>query len=382
VARGAGPTDERFMRLALRLAARARGRTSPNPLVGAVVVRGGRVVGRGYHRRAGTDHAEVVALRAAAGAGRGADLYVNLEPCAHVGRTGPCARCVIDAGVRRVVVGMRDPNPLVDGKGIRALRRAGIEVVTGVLEEQCRELNEAFACYITRHRPFVTLKSAITLDGRVATRGGDSRWVTGEAARLEGHRLRAWHDAIIVGVGTVLADDPELTCRGVRGGRDPLRVVLDTRLRTPPTARVVTAARRSSAGTWIVAGSHAPARRARALEEAGARVVRVRTSTAGGHVDLLAALELLAQNEITSVLLEGGPTLAGAFWRAGLVDRVTAFVAPRLLGDPRGLPMLGASGPAVERMGEARGLAAVRVARVGEDVMITGRVAAGGKRRR
>jgi diaminohydroxyphosphoribosylaminopyrimidine deaminase/5-amino-6-(5-phosphoribosylamino)uracil reductase len=371
VARGAGAEDERFMRVALRLAVRARGRTSPNPLVGAVVVRGGRVVGQGYHRRAGTDHAEVVALRAAAGEGRGADLYVNLEPCAHIGRTGPCARCVIEAGVRRVVVGMRDPNPLVDGKGIRALRRAGIEVVSGVLEEQCRELNEAFACYITRRRPFVTLKTAATLDGRVATRTGDSRWVTGEAARLEGHRLRSWHDAIAVGVGTVLVDDPELTCRGVRGGRDPLRVVIDSRLRTPPTARVVAAARTSRARTWILAGAGAPARRARALEVAGARVVRV--AAADGRVELLAALELLAEHELMSVLLEGGPTLAGAFWRAGLVDRLTVFLAPRLLGDPRGLPMLaGAGGP--ERMAEATGLTAVRVARLGEDVMISGRV--------
>ena len=362
--------DERFMRMALRLAARARGRTSPNPMVGAVVVRRGEIVGRGYHRRAGQAHAEVGALDQAGRRARGADLYVNLEPCNHVGRTGPCVRCILEAGVARVVVGMRDPNPIVNGKGMRALRRAGVEVVSGVLEQECRTLNEAFICFITRQRPFVTWKSAITLDGRVAARSGDSRWVTGELARLEGHRLRDGHDAIVVGVGTVLADDPELTCRLPRG-RDPIRVVVDSHLRTPPTARVVGVAATSQAPTWIVCGEAAPARRAATLQDHGARVLRVGVD-GRGRVGVAKLLKALAAREVQSVLLEGGPTLAGSFWREGLIDRVIAFVAPKLLGDPAALPML--DGLEVAAMADARSLRDVQTRAFGDDLMVAGRV--------
>lgn len=362
--------DEHFMRMALRLAARARGRTSPNPMVGAVIVRRGRVVGRGHHARAGDAHAEVVAIADAGRAAHGADMYVNLEPCNHQGRTGPCARAIIEAGVSRVVVGMRDPNPLVNGKGIAALRRKGVRVTTGVLEAECRRLNESFSCYIVEGRPFVTLKSAVTLDGRVATRGGDSRWVTGEQARRRGHRLRATNDCIMVGVGTVLADDPTLTCRGVRGGRDPVRVVVDARLRTPPDANVVRAAGSSCAPTWIVAGARAPRTRAAALEAAGAVVLRM-PGVRGGGLPLDRVLELLARRELASVLLEGGPRLAGSFWDAGLVDRVVAFVAPKILGDARALPMLRAA--PVEAMEHATDLEELEVRRVGADIMVTGR---------
>jgi len=358
------------MRMALRLAERARGRTSPNPVVGAVIVKQGQVVGRGYHRRAGSPHAEVEALRQAGESARGADLYVNLEPCNHFGRTGPCVRAIIEAGVGRVVMGMRDPNPLVNGKGMRALARAGVKVAAGALEAECRALNEAFICFVTKRRPFVVWKSAITLDGRVAARTGDSRWVTGEAARLEGHRLRDRLDAIMVGVGTVLADDPALTCRLPRG-RDPIRVVVDSRLRTPPTARVVAEAARSAAPTWIVGGEAAPVRRAAALERAGARVLRVGVD-ARGRVLVPEVLRALAVRELLSVLLEGGPTLAGAFWREGMIDRVIAFVAPKLLGDPKALPML--AGAAVATMAEARPLRGVETRLVGEDLMVAGRV--------
>lgn len=366
--------DPRLMRMALRLAARARGRTSPNPMVGAVVVKDGEVVGRGYHRRAGTAHAEVVALRQAGERARGADLYVNLEPCNHVGRTGPCAACIIESGVARVAVGMRDPNPLVDGRGFRALRRAGVEVVLGVLEAECERLNEAFACSITRGRPFVILKTATTLDGHVATRDGDARWVSGEAARLEGHRLRDACDAILVGAGTVLADDPSLTCRGVPRGRDPVRVVLDSRLRTPPSARVVAGAAGSTAPTLIATTEGAPERRVRPLVAAGAEVVRL-PSDAGGRVSIPALLARLHARELQAVLLEGGPTLAGAFFAAGLVDRVVAFVAPKLLGDGLARPVL--AGPAVARMADAVPLEGVEVRRVGEDLMLSGRLAPG-----
>lgn len=358
---------ERFMRLALRLARRARGRTSPNPMVGAVLTRGGEVVGKGYHRRAGTEHAEIRAIRDAGSRAAGGTLYVNLEPCNHQGRTGPCARAIIDAGIRRVVIGMKDPNPLVNGKGIAALRRHGVEVVTGVLEQESRELNEFFICFITRRRPFVTFKAAITLDGRVAARGGDSRWVTGAAARREGHRLRGVHDAIVVGVGTVLRDNPTLTCRDVRGGRDPVRVVVDSRLRTPVDARVVQAVSGSPAPTLIVTSRGASLRRERALTAAGAEVLRV---DGEGRVAIPALVAALAARGVTSLLLEGGPTLAGSFWAAGVVDRVVAFLAPKLLADPRALPML--SGPPAEAMAAAVELAQTRVRRVGEDIMISG----------
>jgi diaminohydroxyphosphoribosylaminopyrimidine deaminase/5-amino-6-(5-phosphoribosylamino)uracil reductase len=272
----------------------------------------------------------------------------------------------VEAGIRRVVIGMKDPNPLVNGKGIAALRRRGVEVTTGVLEQECRRLNEAFVCYITEGRPFVTFKSAITLDGRVAARTGDSRWVTGEEARREGHRLRAAHDAIMVGVGTVLIDNPTLTCRGVRG-RDPVRVVVDSRLRTPPDAAVVTAAAESDAPTLIVATERAPRTRERALVDRGAQVVRVSSEKRVPVSDLLRELR---RREVASVLLEGGPTLAGAFWTAGVVDRVVAFVAPKLVADPAALPMV-AGGP-VEAMAGATGLLEVKVRRLGDDLMIAG----------
>jgi diaminohydroxyphosphoribosylaminopyrimidine deaminase/5-amino-6-(5-phosphoribosylamino)uracil reductase len=341
-------------------------------MVGAVVVGGGEILGRGYHLRAGAAHAEVVALERAGARARGAELYVNLEPCNHIGRTGPCVRCVIEAGIRRVVVGMRDPNPLVHGKGIRALRRAGVEVVVvaGVLAQEAQELNEAFSCFMVQRRPFVTFKAAVTLDGRVAARSGDARWVTGEAARQEGHRLRDASDAIVVGVGTVLQDDPELTCRGVRGGRDPVRVVIDSRLRTPPSARVVAASRTSRAPTWIVTTERAPARRLRDLEAAGAVVLPV--SAEEGRVAVRAMLGALAEREIMAVLLEGGPTLAGAFFRAGLVDRVTAFIAPKILGDPKARPMI--LGSPVATMAEARSLRGTAVRQLGDDLMVTGRM--------
>ena len=361
-----------YMRLALRLARRGLGRTSPNPMVGAVVTRKGEVVGRGYHLRAGTEHAEIRAIQDAAGRTRGATLYVNLEPCNHHGRTGPCAQAIIDAGIKRVVIGMKDPNPLVNGKGIDALRRHGVEVVTSVLERQCRQLNEAFVCFITRGRPFVTFKAAITLDGHVAARGGDSRWVTGEAARLQGHRLRGVNDAIMVGVGTVLKDDPALTCRGVPRSRDPVRVVVDSRLRTPPGSRVVQAAATSAAPTLILTTGRAPGARARALERAGATVIRVDLSNAGParRVDPQRLMQVLVARDISSVLLEGGPTLAGSLWDGGLVDRVVAFVAPKLLGDGAALPML--AGGAVPRMAQAVGLSDLKLRRVGEDIMISG----------
>lgn len=357
---------------ALRLARRGAGATSPNPMVGAVVVREGRVVGEGFHRRAGTPHAEVHALRAAGPLAAGATLYVTLEPCDHHGRTPPCTEAILAAGVRRVVAAVADPNPLVAGRGLERLRGAGVDVVVGVREGEARELNESFFKYITTGRPFVTLKYAMSLDGKAAARTGASRWISGEASRALAHRLRARHDAVMVGVGTALADDPLLTVRH-GGGRDPVRIVVDSRLRLPPAARVVAAAAASAAPTWVAATPEAPAERRAALEAAGATVITVPDRE--GRVDLAALMDELGRREVTSVLLEGGPTLAAAALDAGLVDKVAAFVAPLLLGGAAAPGPVGGTG--VPTPAEGLRLERVRVRRVGGDLLITGYPAAG-----
>ena len=298
----ASPARERdasWMRRALGLAARARGRTAPNPLVGAIVVRGGRQIASGYHARAGAPHAEAVALARAGPKARGATLYVTLEPCAHHGRTPPCVDAVLAAGLRRVVVGMRDPDPRTAGRSLRRLRRAGLEVGVGVEAVACRELNQGYVSRVERRRPFTTLKLASSLDGRIATSRGESRWITGEPARAFVHELRARVDAVAVGSGTVLADDPALTAR--RGGRvvhRPTRIVVDSGLRTPPDSRLVDARRPETA--WILAARGAPAARRRRLERAGARVVEVRAR--GDHLDLAAAWRRLAALGVNEVL--------------------------------------------------------------------------------
>jgi len=321
--------DERFMRRALALAERARGLTSPNPLVGAVVVRDGEVVGEGFHAAAGRPHAEIEALAAAGEAARGATLYVTLEPCVHQGRTPPCAPVVVLSGVRRVVVAATDPNPAVAGRGVAALRAAGLEVRAGVLEVEAARQNRAFFTAMRLGRPHVTLKAAMTLDGKIADVHGASQWITGEPARREAHRLRAESDAVLVGVGTVLRDDPRLTVRLDRPWpREPYRVVLDSRARTPATAALISAAtpRRSV----VVVGAGAPGERVRALEAAGATVVRV--AERGERVDPAAVLAALHAWEVRAVLVEGGSEVHASFIEAGLVDRVAVFVAPRLLG--------------------------------------------------
>jgi diaminohydroxyphosphoribosylaminopyrimidine deaminase/5-amino-6-(5-phosphoribosylamino)uracil reductase len=367
--------DERFMRLALRQARRGRGRTYPNPHVGAVLVKNDRVVATGFHRAAGSDHAEVEALKRAGAEAAGCELFINLEPCNHHGLTGPCAEAVVLAGIKRVVVGMVDPNPLVNGRGLRRLRRAGIEVKHGVLERECCRENEAFFHFMTEGRPHVTFKTAVTLDGRVATRSGHARWVTGERARRAGHRMRAEHQAIVVGVGTVLADDPQLTCRGVAGGADPIRIVVDSDLRTPPRAQVVRAVERSRAPTWVVCTRRAAEQRAGRLRRAAAEIIPV--GTKDGRVSIAGMLAALAKRKVISLLLEGGPTLAGSFWQARAVHRLVAFVAPKVLGDPAALPML--AGPAVERLGRAAQLEDLELRRVAPDVMLSARVRYAGK---
>jgi diaminohydroxyphosphoribosylaminopyrimidine deaminase/5-amino-6-(5-phosphoribosylamino)uracil reductase len=330
--------DRRYMRLALGLAQRARGQTRPNPMVGAVVVKDGRVLARGYHHRAGEAHGEMDALAKLAFRAPGATLYVTLEPCNHRGRTGPCAPAVLRAGVRRVVVGCRDPNPRVKGGGLALLRRGGVRVEVGCLEAECQALNRAFFHWVTERRPLVTLKVAATLDGFIAPATpptGEVHWITGAAARQVAHELRAEHDAILVGAGTVVADDPQLTARGVPGAAldRPLRVVLDGRLRTPPTAKIL----RTGGAPPLVIGAHgrredpALGARIRRLERAGAEVLLLPAGP-DGHLPLDQVLRLLGEREIQSVLVEGGSHVLGAFIAARLVDRVAWFLAPRLAG--------------------------------------------------
>lgn len=324
--------DESFLGRAIELA--AQGRTAPNPHVGAVVVARGAIVGEGFHLRAGAPHAEIVALAAAGEHARGATLYCTLEPCNHHGRTPPCTESIVRAGIRRVVVGCRDPKRHVDTSGLARLRAAGLEVVEGVLEDEARELVADFATHALLGRPLVELKGAVTLDGRIATRTGDSKWITGELARREAHRLRARADAILVGIGTVLSDDPRLDAR-LAPGREaealPIRVVVDSSLRTPATAQLIETARVQP--TWIAHAPDASEARARELADAGATLLPTSRAADGG-LDLRALLGELARRDVLRVLVEGGGRLAGALLDADLVDRAAIFVAPVIVGDP------------------------------------------------
>jgi diaminohydroxyphosphoribosylaminopyrimidine deaminase / 5-amino-6-(5-phosphoribosylamino)uracil reductase len=354
------------MREALAEAERGRGRTHPNPIVGALVLRDGRVVARGHHERAGGPHAEIVALRKAGARARGADLYVTLEPCNHHGRTPPCTEAIFAAGVRRVVVGSVDPNPLVHGRGIRRMRAAGVQVEVGILGDECDRANEQWFKFITRKLPWVVLKAAVTLDGKLATRSGDSRWVTGPTARARVHELRDRLDAVLVGIDTVLADDPRLTARGP-GQRDPARIVVDSQARLPPTARVL--AERSSAGTIVAVTLAAPPARVRALERRGATILRCRHDR-DGRIVLRDALRRIAAEGLTTVLVEGGARIHGSFLRERLWDELLLFVAPKVLGeDARSW----AGTPAPASMGRALEARITGTDRLGPDLLVMAR---------
>lgn len=359
--------DSDYMRMALDLAERGRGWTNPNPMVGAVIVKDGAVVGEGWHRRCGGLHAEREALLNCSGSPAGASLYVTLEPCCHHGRQPPCTDAILEAGIARVVAGSRDPNPLAAGKGLDILRAHGVEVVTGVLEASCKALNTVFFHYIQTKRPYVVMKYAMTLDGKIAARTGASQWITGEAARRKVHEDRGCYAAIMAGVGTVLADDPLLTCR-MEGKRDPLRVICDTNLRTPPKSRVIQTAR--EVPTVLACVSPGPERR-KVLEAAGCQVWDL--PGRGGHVDLDALMERLGAEEIDSVLLEGGGTLNWAALEGGVVQRVQAYVAPKLFGG--GDAKSPVEGLGVALPAQAAALKDLTVTRLGEDLLIEGEIA-------
>lgn len=356
------------MRRALELAERGLGRTSPNPAVGAVVVRDGAIVGEGYHRRAGGPHAERIALSSAGEAARGAEMYVTLEPCCHHGRTPPCTEAIIESGVARVFYAADDPDPRCAGGGEAALRAAGIEVHGGLLAEEARRLLAGYIRHRLTGRPLVTAKLAMSLDGRIATRTGDSQWISGEQSRRIVHQMRDRCDAVMVGVGTVLTDDPALTTRDVPGGRDALRVIVDSRARTPADATVIR--EQSDAGCLIACTDRGLPDRVAVLRDAGAEVLVL--PDLGGHVDLAALMDALGRRGALNVLIEGGGELVAGALDAGVVDRMMLFYAPIIIGGRDAVP--GVAGEGAERVADAVKLRDVTTRLVGDDLLVEGAV--------
>lgn len=358
--------DEKFMRLALSLAEKARGRTSPNPMVGAVIVRDGEIVGRGYHHKAGTPHAEIHAIADAGEKAIDAVIYVSLEPCSHYGRTGPCTQAIIEAGLSRVAMAMMDPNPEVSGRGKTALEAHGIQVQTGILETEARKLNEAYVKYITTKQPFVILKTAMSLDGKIATASGKSKWITSEESRRIVHQIRDEVDGIMVGIGTVMRDDPSLTTRLPDGrGRDPVRIILDSKGRIPLKSKVL---HLDSPARTIIAVTPQASQEKIAQLKKHAEVLVI--TEQDGRVDLQALMRELGRMEIMSVLLEGGAEVNASALKAGIVDKVMVFIAPRLIGGAESPGPVG--GPGIDELSEAVPLTDISLERVGEDILVTG----------
>jgi len=359
-------TDEKYMRQALRLARRGLGKTSPNPMVGAVIVKDDRIIARGCHRYFGGDHAEVDAIKHAAADVSGATMYVTLEPCTHYGKTPPCVDAIVRANIGRVVIGTLDPFPEMQGRSLEILKRHRIETVVGVLEDECRALNKVYLKYTSTGMPFVTVKFAQTLDGRIATAAGASRWISSPPSRRIAHRLRARHDAILVGVGTVLADDPELTTRLVPG-RNPVRVVLDSRLSIPLEARVLKD--QPAARTLVAAAPAADKEKAAALAKMDIEVLTV-PPDAAGRVDIGVLMKTLAERQISSVLVEGGAAAITSFLRLGLADKLVVFIAPKVLG--KGTDSVGELN--ITDISKTLNLTYEKVYRSGEDIVVEARV--------
>ncbi len=368
---------EDYMRKAIELAQRGMGFTSPNPMVGAVIVRDGKIIGEGWHKKYGDLHAERTAFAYCDENGidcSGADMYVTLEPCCHHGKQPPCTDAVIAHGIRRVFIGSADPNPLVSGKGVRILREHGIEVTEDVLREECDAINEIFFHWITTKFPFVTAKYAMTLDGKIATRTGESKWITGEAARLDVQRERLRHSAIMAGIGTVLADDPLLTCR-LENGRNPIRIICDSQLRIPLESNIVRTAK--DVPTIIAAMSydkkngHGKNEKRHILEEMGCTVISTKPN--GGHVDLYTLMLKLREMNIDSVLAEGGGELIESLFRHKLVNRVKAYIAPKIFGGRDAKTPVEGTGVCIPD--DAYRLESTQISRIGEDILIEGRVA-------
>lgn len=354
----------KYMRLAKALALKAGGKTFPNPLVGAVVVKNNRIVGKGYHRRCGLAHAEIVALQQAGEKARGAALYVTLEPCSHFGRTPPCVDAILKSKIKTVVVGMKDPNPLNNGKSLRILQRHGIKVKTGVLETELKRINAPFIKYITRRLPYVTIKVGQSLDGKIATESGEAKWITSQKSRRLAHRLRQQYDAILVGINTVLKDDPSLSCPGKR----IKKIIVDSRLRISLRARIFfnTAPEDIIVATTV----YADKKKLRALGKKGVKVMTVRAKSR--RVDLKRLLRLLARQEIVNILVEGGGEINGALLKAGLVDKVSFFIAPKIIGGKKAISSFGGEG--AQSLAKAVNLHELSVQRIGKDIWIEGYV--------
>ena len=358
--------DEGYMRLALTLAQKGKGRTSPNPMVGAVIVKDGRIIGQGFHEKYGEAHAERNALRSCTESCKGATMYVTLEPCCHYGKQPPCTDAIIEAGISRVVIGSSDPNPLVAGKGIDILKNNGICVTENVLADQCDHINEIFFHYITAKRPLVIMKYAMTLDGKIAAYTGLSKWITGEAARAHVHQQRNYISAIMAGIGTVISDDPLLTCR-IDGGRDPARIICDTHLSLPLTSKIVSTA--ETVPTYI-ATCCSDTEKHKPYIKKGCRIIV--TGEKDGHVDLNMLMDRLGEEKIDSLLLEGGGSLNWAALTNGIVDRVQAYVAPKLFGGSSAKTPV--EGRGVKSPQEAIRLKNLSVTPLGEDFLIEGEV--------
>lgn len=359
-------TDEAYMRMALELAQKGCGRVNPNPMVGAVIVKGGRIIGQGYHQQYGGLHAERNALASCSESPQDAELFVTLEPCCHWGKTPPCTDAILESGIQRVVVGSADPNPLVAGKGVRILRKHGIAVTENILREECDCLNEVFLYFIQRKVPFVVLKYAMTMDGKIAVASGLSKWITGEEARRRVHQDRDRYAAILVGVGTVLADDPQLTCR-LPDGRNPVRIICDTHLRTPLTAQVVATAKETRT---ILATCCAESDRQRPYFDAGCEVLVL--PERDGRVDLRALMQELGRRKLDSVLLEGGAALNWSALQSGIVNKVQAYIAPKLFGGSAAKSPVGGCG--VPSPQAAFQLTVPSVQRLGSDLLLESRV--------
>jgi diaminohydroxyphosphoribosylaminopyrimidine deaminase/5-amino-6-(5-phosphoribosylamino)uracil reductase len=355
------PRDEMYMRMAMGLAKLAEGKTSPNPIVGALVVKNGRVVGRGYHKKAGLPHAEVNALRAVGGRAKGATLYVTLEPCDHFGRTPPCTDAILRSGVRRVVIGMVDPNPVNNGRGIRKLRRNGVRTTVGVLEEDAVAMNEPYIKFITKKMPYVTVKLAQSLDGKIATRTGDSKWITSEDSRRYVRGLRRRVDAVMIGVNTLIKDDPALLS-GAENGREPSRIIVDSHLKSPLTSRIFSTVSVSA----VIIATAKGGRNIKRYETEGAEVLVA--GSKGGKVDLKRLLKILAGRGMTHILVEGGGELVSGLLKDGLVDRFLFFVAPKIIGGRQAATGVGGEG--VARITKALTLKRFTVKRFKNDVLL------------
>lgn len=355
--------DEKYMAEALAIAQYARGRTSPNPMVGAVIVRDGRIVGQGWHRQAGTPHAEVHALQQAGELARGATMYVTLEPCSHHGRTGPCTETVIAAGIKKVIVAMTDPNPLVAGQGIQKLRAAGIKVVEGVMAKEAAEINEVFIKWISTNIPFIVLKSAMSLDGKIAAHTGHSQWITGSKSREFVHQLRDCYDGILVGIGTVLADNPSLTTRLEPQGKNPVRIIVDSKARIPLDAQVIT----DGLPTIVAVTREAPQEKLEALRALGITIVT--TEAKAGRVDLGSLFKTLGQQNITSILIEGGASINATVLADNLVDKIHWFIAPKIIGGSSAPGPVGGMG--ATDVNQATLFEDIKMESIGEDILIS-----------